>query len=454
MRMPPGAEALREGRDGQEGRERDELMSMKHALLAILGFGIVATPVAIGAVAAVLPAVQVTFEATIDELSSDDPQVRLRALRLLNEARYPEAAEPLAALLTDPDDDIQLEAIAVELNLFLAQPMAFSRRVGLVIERRGPTSAEDVFAEGPLAFGPHAVPSAVFAGLRAAMTDDNRRIALEATYAAGALGGVGGGFEAEWRRDLGADLVVALGHDDARRRLAALRAIGRVFGQVSGRVTAVAVGDAVVGALADRQRDVRIAALETLGRLRYDRGLQPIMEIFSREGGALNDAAFAALALIGHASAGPIFIDQLTAGNVERRRVAVEGLARTGLPGMLIDLESRLRRETDRALALAGAFAELRLGRGFLEPILSSLVQPRQAQQAFGYLVESVSGRSATLAAYARDPDAEIRARVADAIALAGDADARGVAESLTRDPAPEVVAAAVRAVSWLDQRR
>ena len=48
----------------------------------------------------------------------DEP--RLRTVRMLKDAAFPEAAVPLARLVTDPEDAVQLEAIAAELNIFLA----------------------------------------------------------------------------------------------------------------------------------------------------------------------------------------------------------------------------------------------------------------------------------------------------------------------------------------------
>jgi len=55
---------------------------------------------------------QVSFEQASADLTSPDAKVRLHAVQLLKGAAYPEAAVPLARLLTDAQDDVQLEAIA------------------------------------------------------------------------------------------------------------------------------------------------------------------------------------------------------------------------------------------------------------------------------------------------------------------------------------------------------
>src|SRR5258706_9923001 len=64
---------------------------------------------------------QIPFEQAARDLASTDSGARLKATRMLKEAAYPEAAVPLAALVTDPVDDVQLEAIAAALNIFLTE---------------------------------------------------------------------------------------------------------------------------------------------------------------------------------------------------------------------------------------------------------------------------------------------------------------------------------------------
>src|SRR3954463_10252883 len=82
------------------------------------------------------PPAQIPFEEAAKNLTSADPATRLRAVQLLKETTFPEAAIPLAAAVTDPDDAVQFEAIAAELNIFLATPVVPRKRVALVIEKR------------------------------------------------------------------------------------------------------------------------------------------------------------------------------------------------------------------------------------------------------------------------------------------------------------------------------
>src|SRR5262249_33834743 len=92
---------------------------------------------------------QVTFEKAVADLSSQDGGTRLRAVQLLKAAGYPEAAVPMAPVILDPFDETQLEAIAAELNIFLADRVIPKKRVGLLVEVRNAIAAEPIFAAGP-----------------------------------------------------------------------------------------------------------------------------------------------------------------------------------------------------------------------------------------------------------------------------------------------------------------
>ena len=72
----------------------------------------------------------------VRNLRNPDPKARLSAVRLLREARYPEAVVPIAPLVNDPLDQIQLEAIAAELSFFLVQDVPERRKRR--IRGRGP----------------------------------------------------------------------------------------------------------------------------------------------------------------------------------------------------------------------------------------------------------------------------------------------------------------------------
>src|SRR5436309_2699 len=210
-----------------------------------------------------LPALasQVSFEQAARDLTSSDPSVRMRAVQLLKATPYPEAAVPLAKVVTDPEDEIQLEAIAAELNVFLAEKIVPRKRVGFIVEVRNKISAETAFSTGPTALGPRPVPAELLTALRAAARDNNPRVALEALYAFGALAAEPGRPDRrELLRASGPDLAAMIGAPDPAFRFTALRVLERVFEKRRGDdPIETTVGDAVISALNEKDRSIRVA---------------------------------------------------------------------------------------------------------------------------------------------------------------------------------------------------
>ena len=135
--------------------------------------------------------------------------------------RYPEAIVPLAPLVNDPLDPIQLEAIAAELSFFLVQDVPERRKLGFVVEVRNRGTAAEAFELGPLAVWPR--PGAARAGdaLLKAVDDENPRVRLEAIYAAATIPKAPLALDAEQL------LIKALDHYDPVVRAGAARFAGR-----------------------------------------------------------------------------------------------------------------------------------------------------------------------------------------------------------------------------------
>ena len=79
---------------------------------------------------------QTSFEDVVRNLRNPDPKARLSAVRMLRETGYIEAAVPIAAVVTDPVDDLQLEAIAAELSFAAVEEIHSRRHVALLVEVR------------------------------------------------------------------------------------------------------------------------------------------------------------------------------------------------------------------------------------------------------------------------------------------------------------------------------
>lgn len=400
-----------------------------------------------------LAAAQPSFEQTTGDLASPDPATRLRAVQKLKEAAHLEAAVPLASLVTDPQDAVQLEAIAAELNIFLAEPVVPRKRIGFVVEVRNAVLSESVFSAGPLALGARPVPPEVLTALRLGARDENPRVALEALYAFGVLGAEPtGNARRELLRTSGPDIAAFVGASDPALRYAAVRVLGRVFAKRAqdGPVEQT-IGDAIITALNDDDRAVKAAAMQALGTMRYDRGVQALTDLFQFYGG--NEAAAAALdalAHIAHPSSAAVLTTVLAGKSSARRGIAIEGLARIGDASALREIQTALDADRNDAVTLAGVFAAARLANAPIDRIADALSRPRLRLQARQYLLELLPGRALSMTGHLQDPDARLRLEVVDLLGVSGDPAALPLVEPLLKDRDPQVARAAVHAVARL----
>lgn len=399
------------------------------------------------------PAADAAVIGVIRDLNHADPRVKLRAVRSLKAADHPEAAVPLAQAVLDSDNDVQLEAIAAELNIFLADKVAPRKRVGFLVEVRGQLAAEPTFTAGPSKLGAHRVPLDVAMALARASTDDYIRVAVEALYAFGALAGeVASVDRPALLGQAAAAIVPIIGSQYPMMRLAAVRVAGRVFAR---RATDPpldgTVGDAVVAALNDREDAIRLAAIDALGAMRYERSVQALSDLLRYyERGAEAQACFDALARIAHATSLPQFVAQLSARNQRFKLIAIEGLARAGDRARVAGIRSALNDDGDDALRLAGHFAFALLNDGSVDPVVEALSRSRLRDQAIQYVRELAFGRAGAFALHLQNPNPQVRREIVDALGLSGDSAAAAIVEPLTRDKAAEVSEAALRAVARL----
>ena len=168
---------------------------------------------------------QARFDDVIRSLRNPDPKVRLAAVQLLRESQYPEAIGPIAALVNDPVDQIQLEAIGAELSFFLVEDVPVRKRVAFLVEVRNPGRAPVAFEMGPLAVWPRAVAPELMETLLEAVDDENPKVRSEAIYTLGTIA------RAPLPAPAAAQLIKALDHYDPAIRAAAARvAAARIAG--------------------------------------------------------------------------------------------------------------------------------------------------------------------------------------------------------------------------------
>ena len=128
------------------------------------------------------------FEDVVRNLRNPDPKIRISAVRLLREAGYAEAISPLAPVINDAVNEIQLEAIDSELSFFLVEPVPAKKRVALVVEVRTEGRAPAAFELGAFGVWPKAVPAELVDALLQAVDDENKKVRIEAIYTLGVIG--------------------------------------------------------------------------------------------------------------------------------------------------------------------------------------------------------------------------------------------------------------------------
>lgn len=364
---------------------------------------------------------QPRYDDVVRNLRNPDAKVRLNALRLLREARHIEAIGPIAPLVNDPVDDIQLEAIATELSFYLVEDVPASRRVALVFEVRSQGQAPSAFELGPLAVWPRPVPAELISSLLQAVDDENGRVRTEAIYALGVIA----------RPPLAADhagtLIKALDHYDPAIRAAVAR--------VAGRLQVTAAGDALIKTINDSKEEVRFAAMRALGDLREARAVESLgdqLTYYERGEGAWS--ALHALARIAHPSSIPIFKARLGDRDPAIRRAAIEGLGRTGDRSEETALQQAAGSDPEGGVRAAAAFALQLHGGHYIPRLVEAFLSERTALQVRDYLRELGPGIEQTLLTHLIDQDPAIRGHVARVLGEIGGEASRAALQPLLKD--------------------
>lgn len=397
------------------------------------------------AVATSVAAQQLRFDDVIRNLRNPDPKARLDAVRLLRDAKYPEAIAPMAALVIDPVDDIQLETIAAELAFFLDQEVKTKKMVAFVVEKRNSAIAQGAFELGPLAVWPRPVPAELVTALLQAVDDESSKVRLEAIYATGVIA------KAPLASDQTQRLIKALDHFDPAVRAAAARVIGRL--------KTTEASDALIKAINDSQADVRYAAMRALGAIHEVRAVNALTEQFAfYKKGEGAWSALDALAQIGLPASVPLFTERLKDKDPYIRRAATEGLGRAGaaapLDAAVIDvLEQNVATDEAAMVRLATAFALQKLGHNYAARVVDLMNSSKVIAQGQEYLVELGPAFVPTVVPRLQDPEPELRAALADVLGVIGDGSTLPALEAAAKDADGTVAVAAKRAIARLTQR-
>jgi HEAT repeat protein len=380
------------------------------------------------------------FDDVVRNLRHPEPKVRVAAIRLLREAKYPEAIVPMAPLVNDPLDQVQLEAIAAELSFFLVEDVPERRRVGFLVEVRNRGGAPAAYDLGPLAVWPRPAPPELISALLTALDDENARVRLEAIYTVGTIAGRPLDAEAEQQ------LIKALDHYDPAIREGAAK--------VAGRLRARGAADVLIKTMNDSTEAVRFAAMRALGMLREERAVTSLTEQLTYYGkGEGAWSALDALARIAHTSSVPVFVERLSDRDPQLRRAAAEGLGRSGSTTAMSALETGAGNDTSDSARAANAFALQKLGRNYIARLVEFLNDSPTVMQVQDYLIELGPPIEKDLVVSLQDPDEKIRAAIVDVLGeIGGEASLSALQNLQDRDKA--VVEAAKHSAERITIRR
>jgi HEAT repeat protein len=390
--------------------------------------------------AAVASAQQVRFDDVVRNLRNPDPKERAAAVRLLRDARYPEAVGPMAPLVLDPVDDIQLEAIAAELGFFIDQDVRTKKMVGFVVEQRRSGIAASAFDLGPLVVWPRPVPAELVTSLLQAVDDDNAKVRLEAIYATGVLA------RAPLTAEQAQKLIKALDHYDPAVRSGAARVIARL--------KLADAADALIKTVNDSQADVRFAAMRALGAISEHRAIAALTEqvaYYKKGEGAWS--ALDALARIAAPVSVPLFKERLADKDPYLRRAAAEGLGRAADATSIETLERIVTTDEAPMVRMASAFALQKLGRPYVARIADLMTSDKVVGQGQEYLVEIGPPAAPALIPRLQEPDRDLRAAIADVLGAIGDASAVPALTEAAKDTNPAAASAAKRATARIQAR-
>lgn len=381
---------------------------------------------------------QAQFQDVVRMLRHPDARERLQSVKMLREAGYLEAAEPLAPLIADPSDDVQLAAIEAELSFFMIDD-GTRTRFGFVTSRPKSLGLA-AFEAGPGALRPAPVPPAVVDNLLTAVNDENERVRFEAIHAAGALAQPPLSV-AQIRQ-----LVAGLDHYDATMRAATARVIARLKVKEA--------EDALIAATGDSNQAVRQFAMYALGEIGSVKAIPALrQQVDHYKSNTQATFALLALAKIADPSTADLFRQYLAAKDPGHRAASAEGLGRTGAADFVPQLEQRLQSERGPAVQLAYFFALQKLGRNYLEHIVAALDDDDAAPQATEYLIELGPSVAAQLAPALASPEPNVRGRVAQILGVVGGPDVLPALESARQDRNEAVARAIAAAIARIKAR-
>jgi HEAT repeat protein len=390
---------------------------------------------------------QPVFQQMLADLRSSNERTRAQAVRALSTSGYPDVAPALMPLLADPAERVQLETIDAFLSLGLAP--APDARLATRLKSTGGSIAWSLFDVGPLALLPRTWPPTLMGSLSGLLRDEDARVRVAAAGALAVLGPqVLPTLSTEVRTVLATDVVYGMHHPDAATRQAVARAAGAVFTVPRAATAPVAIGDALIAALNDKEAAVRVEATQALGWVREARAEQALKDRLAfYKSGAEAQAALHALARIAGRTSAELLRQALLSREAPRRVAAFEGLGRTRDRATVPTMTAQAQSDRDETVRLAAAFAFYLLGeRGNDDQLVKALGSPTLARQARAYLTELGPDVAPDLHRWLQQLDhPPLRRAVAEVLGLSGHAGSEPILQTVAKSDADPSVAEAAR---------
>jgi HEAT repeat protein len=377
-------------------------------------------------------------------LSDPDLEVRIEAVKALVELDTQYSLDPLIRATKDNDPEIQIRATDGLVNFYLPGYIrtgltASLRRVGGAITSRF-TETNDQLIEPFVEARPEII-EALGRLCRGGASMESR---ANAARAAGILRG----------KAAIPDLLEAVHSKDSRLIYESLIAFQKIRDP--------SAGPKISFLLRDLDEKVQVAAVEAAGLLYNMEALPDLRGVLAlTENRRVRRAALASIAMLPDPANRPLLIRYLPDRDAGLRAAAAEGLGRLKGRANLPSLEKALKEETDNSARISIAFALVMHGMvelsefSPLQYLVNMLNSSAHAGEARALLIEA-----------ARDPDVRrplykllhkgTRAEkkgLAQVLGRSGDQEAVPLLESLTRDADVEVAGEAVRALRTLNAR-
>ncbi|HEV2497973.1 MAG TPA: HEAT repeat domain-containing protein [Terriglobia bacterium] len=412
---------------------------------------------------------QQTANPLLDELKSQDANIRARAVRDIGNSGDTSSVQALTAALNDPSPKVRKEIIVALAKLHTNESLD-----GLVSATRdSDPDVRTMAVEAVVGWYTGNVPSTGFRGavkksyngalnwfqtdtthIRPGMTVDPKTVAaleavMEDTRSIEASRDAARGLGILLARPAVPALVKASHSPDAGLAVNALDALSKIKD--------ISAGPEVTDLLDSPSKDVRRAACITIGVLRTKSAAPKLQEIYQTDtDGDTRKAALDGLAFIGDPASYPVFIKALWSQDKDERAYAAEGLARIRDPKAGANLEKRMKIEKDAGVKLALLFAQVSIGETeHLRDLVDALTSRTRGDVARSYLIELTRQKSLLNAVYSylNDSNATIRRQLCVVLMYSGDASSLPHLSPLTHDRNSDVAAAALGATQAIRSR-